>query len=79
MEKLKDNLIAVPVKQTNVGDIIEEIAVLLLIKEIDIFVKREKNYHQNKEKMYSVVIGQCTDATNNSLEAESTYKYTEKE
>ena len=79
MEKLKDNLIAVPVKQPNVGDIIEEISVLLLIKEIDIFVKQEQNYHQNKEKMYSVVIGQCTDATNNSLEAESTHKYTEKE
>ena len=72
-KNIDDTLIAVLLKRPNVGAMIEEIAVLLLIKKIDIFVKREKNYHQNKEKMYSVMLGQCTEAMKNLLEVESTY------
>ena len=74
MENLDDTLISVPVKRPTVKATTEEIAVLLISKDIDQFVKREQHHHQNKAKMYSVELGQCTEAVNNFLEDESTYK-----
>ena len=51
-----------------------EVVKLLLGKEIDAYVKRSQQYHQKKAKIYSVALGQCTEATNNQIEGEETYK-----
>ena len=55
-------------------DIDEDVAKLLLGKEIDTYVKRTQKYRQNKAKIYLVALGQCTKAMENILEGEETYK-----
>ena len=55
-------------------DIDGEVVKLLLRKETDTYVKRSQQYRQNKAKIYSVDLGQCTEAMNNRLEGEETYK-----
>mmetsp|Transcript_25215 Transcript_25215/g.37137 ORF Transcript_25215/g.37137 Transcript_25215/m.37137 type:complete len:161 (-) Transcript_25215:962-1444(-) len=47
---------------------------LLLPKELDVYMKRESLYMQNKCQMYSVVLGQCTKAMKARLEADSQYE-----
>ena len=51
-----------------------EVAKLLLGKDIDEYIKRSQQYCQNKEKIYSVALGQCTEAMNNCLKGEETYE-----
>ena len=46
---------------------------LMLGKDLDIYVKRVDLYNQNKAEMYSKVIGQCTDALRAKLEADANY------
>ena len=73
LENLDDTLISVPVKRPTVKAMTEEIAVLLISKDVDLLVKQEQYHHENKAKMYSVVLGQCTEAMKNCLEEDSTY------
>mmetsp|Transcript_34035 Transcript_34035/g.50008 ORF Transcript_34035/g.50008 Transcript_34035/m.50008 type:complete len:224 (+) Transcript_34035:366-1037(+) len=44
---------------------------LLLSKELDMYMKQESLYCQNKAQMFSVIIGQCTEAMKAKLEADS--------
>ena len=43
-------------------------------KCIKIWSKRESLYRQNKAAMFSIVLGQCTEAMKSNLESESTYE-----
>ena len=47
---------------------------ILLVEEIDAYVKNSQQYCQNKAKIYSVALGQCTEAMKNRLKGEDTYK-----
>ena len=47
---------------------------LLLGKDVDACVKCSQQYHQNKAKIYSVALGQCTEAMKNRLKGEKTYE-----
>ena len=49
-------------------------AKILLGKEIDAYAKRSQQYHQNKAKIYSVALGQCTEAMKNRLEGKETFE-----
>ena len=71
IERQKRLLIPIP---TTREDIYKEVAKLLFGKEIDSYVKRSQQYRQNKAKMYSVALGQCTEATKNRLEGDETYE-----
>ena len=64
IERHKD--VAIPIL-TSRTDIDMEVVKLLLGKEIYVYVKRSQQYHQNKAKIYSVALGQCTEATENRL------------
>ena len=55
-------------------DVDKEVVKLLLGKDIAAYVKRSQQYHQNKAKIYSVALGQCTEATKNRLKGKDTYK-----
>ena len=55
-------------------DIDAEVAKLILGKEIDAYVKWSQQYRQNKAKIYSVALGQCTEATKNCLEGKETFE-----
>ena len=59
---------------TSRPDIEAEVAKLLLGKEIYAYVKQIQQYRQNKAKIYSVDLGQCTEAMKNRLEGEETYE-----
>ena len=59
---------------TSITDINVELAKLLHGKEIDAYVKRSQQYLQNKAKIYSLALGQCTEAMKNRLEGEETYE-----
>ena len=51
-----------------------EVSNIFLGKEIDAYFKRSHQYLQNKAKIHSVALGQCTEAMKNRLEVEETYK-----
>ena len=55
-------------------DIKVEVENLLIGKEIGAYVNRIQRYHQNKAKIYSVALGQCTEAMKNRLGGEETYE-----
>ena len=55
----KDVVIPIPVSIT---DIDLEVVKFLLGEEIDAYVKCIQQYHQNKAKLYSVALGQYTEA-----------------
>ena len=71
IECQKDVSIPIP---TTITDIDEEVEKLLLGKDIDTYVKRSQQHRQNKAKMYSVALGQCTEPMINRLEGEETYE-----
>ena len=71
IERQKDVVIPIP---TSRPDIDMEVAKLLLGKEIDAYVKRSQQYRQNKAKIYSLDLGQCTEAMKNRLKGEETYE-----
>ena len=56
IERQKDAAIPIPTSRT---DINEEVANILLGKEIDAYAKRSQQYRQNKAKIYSMALGQC--------------------
>ena len=64
-------MIPVPTSRT---DIDGEVAKLLLGKDIDTYVNRSQQHHQNKAKIYSVALGQYTEAMKNRLEGKETYE-----
>ena len=64
-------MIPIPI---SIPDIEAEVAKLFLGKEIDPYVKRSQQYRQNKARIYSVALGQCTEATKKRLEGEETYE-----
>eukprot|EP00957_Ditylum_brightwellii_P029481 2228644-Ditylum_brightwellii.AAC.1 len=41
---------------------------IYLSKEIDLYLKRQDQYKENKMKMFNVIIGQCTDLMITKLE-----------
>ena len=43
-------------------------------KDIEIWSKRESTYRQNKSSMFSVVLGQCSEAMRAKLESETSFK-----
>ena len=67
----KDVSIPIPTTRTEIN---EEVSKLLLGKEFDEYVKRSQQYRQNKAKIYSVTLVQCTEAMKNCLEGEETYE-----
>ena len=71
IERQKDVVIPTP---TSRSDTEADVAKPLLGKEIDAYVKRSQQYRQNKANIYSVALGQCTEATNNRLEGEETFE-----
>ena len=46
----------------------------VMVKYIDSYDKRTQQCHQNKAKIYSVVLGQFIEAMKNCLEVEESYK-----
>ena len=71
IERQKDVVIQIPTSRLYIE---AEVAKLLLRKDIDGYVKRSQQYRQNKAKIYSVALGQCTEATKNRLKGEETYE-----
>ena len=71
IERPKDVVIPIPHKRT---DIKVDVAKILPGKYIDGYVKRSQQYRNNKANIYSVAIGQCTEAMQNSLEGEKSYE-----
>ena len=71
IERQKDVAIPIP---TSRMDIDMEVTKLLLGKYIYAYVERSQQYRQNKAKVYSVALGQCTEATKNCLEGDDTYE-----
>ena len=47
---------------------------LILNRETDAFIKREGMYRQNKESMFSKILGQCTDALKAKLKNISAFE-----
>eukprot|EP00957_Ditylum_brightwellii_P045978 3487925-Ditylum_brightwellii.AAC.1 len=47
---------------------------IYLPKEIDLYLKRRDQYKENKTKMFSIIIGQCTDLMITKLESETLWK-----
>ena len=43
-------------------------------KKVDEFIKRESIYEQNVQNIYSVILGQCTDAMRAKLESQQNYE-----
>ena len=67
VERQKDVVTLIPYTRENIeGDM----AKLLLVKEIDSYDKRTQQCHQNKAKIYSVVLRQFTEAMKNCLKGE---------
>ena len=71
IEELKDKTFTLPTRQTGITD--TTIANALLSKDLDMFVKRESTYRQNKVAMLSVALGQCSEAMKAKLESENMY------
>ena len=67
IERQKYVTIPIPTTRT---DIDEEVENILLGKEIDAYAKRIQQYRQNKVKIYSVDLGQFTEAMKDCLEGE---------
>ena len=74
IEKVEDVIIPKSVKDT-VGD--AGINERILNRDIEAYVKRRATYRQKKSSMYSVVIGQCTDAMKAKLKGMSTHSETD--
>ena len=71
IEDLEDPTFTLPTKQ-NTGN--SEIDTMLLAQEMQIYIKRKSMYRQNRETIYSVVLGQSTDAMKAKLESEASFK-----
>ena len=71
IEELQDPTFTLPVRQ-NTGD--SDVDKLLLTQEMQIYFKRVSLYRQNRETIYSVILGQCTDTMKAKLESEATFK-----
>ena len=67
----KEVIIPIPVTRM---DIDKDVAKILLRKDIDASVNQTQDYRQNKANMYSMDLGQCTEAMKNTLEGEETYE-----
>ena len=74
IEKVEDIKIPKPVKDTEGDDAINE---KILNRDIEAYVKRKAIYRQNKSSLYSVVMGQCTDAMKAKLKGISAYSTTD--
>ena len=73
IECQKDVSIPIPIPTPRI-DIDREVAKLLLGKDIDTYLKRSQQLYQNKAKLYSMALGQCTEAMNNCLAGEELYE-----
>ena len=49
------------------------VANILLSKDLDIYIKRESIYRQNKAAIFPVALGQCTEAMKARLDSEDAY------
>ena len=58
-------VILIPYKRTNIDG---DVAKLLLVKYINSYDKRAQQCHQNKAKIYSMVLRKFIEAMNNCLE-----------
>ena len=70
IEELEDPTFTPP-KKVNIDPAIDD---LLLKNEVDIFIKRKFTYRQNQATMFSVVLGQCTEALKAKLEADNKFE-----
>ena len=70
LENITKVTITQPIKATT-GDIY--IKALILSHEVDAYSKQKNDYCQNKASIFSVVMGQCSDAMKAKLEAYSNY------
>ena len=73
---LDDMTLSIPVKQEGIDD---NIAKILLMKELVEYVNRRKLYRQNKSTLYYIVIGKCMEATKNCLEGEGSFEEIDRE
>ena len=67
----KDVVTLIPYNRTNSDG---DVAKFLLVKCIDSYDNRAQQCHQNKAKIYSLVLGKFTEAMKNCLEGEESYK-----
>ena len=72
IEELEDTTFTIPTKRTTPG-LDSSVANMLLSKNLDIYIKQESIYRQNKAAMFSVALGQCTEAMKAGLDSEDTY------
>ena len=66
IENLKTPTFAKPTMDTD-GD--QDVNKMLLIEATNAYVKRTEHYRIDSENMFSVILGQCTDAIKAELEA----------
>eukprot|EP00957_Ditylum_brightwellii_P211200 15365881-Ditylum_brightwellii.AAC.1 len=72
IETLTETVIPVPSKNEEIGD--KEVAEMILSREVEAYVKRKSAYQENKERMYAVAYGQCTESIRARLDSEATYE-----
>ena len=56
----------------------DDITNILIRKDLDTYVKISQIYRRNKATLYSIVLGQCTEAMKNRLEVEGIFEETNK-
>eukprot|EP00957_Ditylum_brightwellii_P029126 2200952-Ditylum_brightwellii.AAC.1 len=76
IKKLKETMTPKPMMVATMNEEIKDvegkidltIANIYLMKEIDMYLKRKEVYHENKTKMFNMIIGQCTELMMSKLE-----------
>ena len=71
IEDIDDINIPMPSERTSITEV--KIREKLFEKDIENWAKRESVYRQNKASLYSIVLGQCSEAMRSKLESDSTY------
>ena len=71
IERQKNASTPIPTKRT---DIDEEVAKLLLLKDINAYAQSSQQYRPNKANIYSLALRQFTEAINNRLEGVEIYE-----
>ena len=72
IEDIDDVDIPMPTERTSITN--DRLREKLFEKDIETWAKRESIYRQNKASLYSIVLGQCTEAMKAKLESDSGYE-----
>ena len=67
VERQKNVVTLIPYTRNDIDGYVDNI---MLVKDIDSYNKRTQQYHQNKAKIYSVVLRQFTEAMKKCLKRE---------